>query len=135
MKQYDAIFENDVKTAENKHMELQERKAKRALRRKQQFKKKNCHIDIFTKYGDVYSGWYDEARGIVKRSHSSRLRTYYKKFSNKKIRNLKPCFEIAEEDDESSERPESDTAMQKTRYHPVKGSQYRKIFDYWWNIE
>jgi len=88
-----------------------------AYRRYQTRKKRNDLMRIlgygFKPYvGHVNGSWIDgvwqQTGTYVKRSKSSEMRQFYKRYTNKKVRRCKEAFS--------------------------KGNQYRKCFDYWWTL-
>ena len=111
---FDEIFEEHSRYDYKPHGQ---RKTGRTYRRKmdrQKFKKKKeigtyiyhaCWVD----WDEVDGKWMPVGK-YIKYPHDSEMRSYFKKYSNRKVRRAK--------DDDI----------------PMKGNGYRRQFDYWWTL-
>lgn len=111
---FDEIFEDPDSFVYKPHGQ---RKTGRIYRRKmdrQKFKKKKeigtyiyhaCWVD----WDEVDGKWMPVGK-YIKYPHDSEMRSYFKKYSNRKVRRAK--------DDDI----------------PMKGNGYRRQFDYWWTL-
>lgn len=75
---------------------------------KKKLKNKRESLSSYCRWGDGLSDYSNPKTAYIRRRHRSDTTTYFKRFSNRKIRREKGFL--------------------------YNGNAYRRVFDYWWNV-